>query len=160
MISKKKLIVAICIILLIGVGVGCYAVWRQTDAGIQVTVSPPLTPQGNSLVIGKGGSYIYKIGFAGWSPPNFLNEKKIERMEQVHDDLEKHESDFLKAYRKPYMVEAKYENLGGKTVITFKGEATRKDTGVLEEYNKKLVYDFILTKKIHTHEEDTLTYLK
>ena len=55
-------------------------------------------------------------------------------------------------------LEAKYEIIDGKTVITFKGEVTDKESGKLVPYEKVLSYDFIVTEIINTSENDVLVY--
>ena len=57
-----------------------------------------------------------------------------------------------------YYVEAKYENIDGKTVITFKGEVTEKGSGKLTDFEKVFSYDFIVTDTINTSENDVLKY--
>lgn len=43
-------------------------------------------------------------------------------------------------------------------MITFKGEVTDKESGELIPYEKVLSYDFVITDKINTSENDVLKY--
>ena len=44
-------------------------------------------------------------------------------------------------------VEVAFED--GKTIITYSGKATEKATNTEIDYNKELVFDFILTKEVN-----------
>ena len=76
----------------------------------------------------------------------------------INNDLNEFYDEFRKSYDKPYYVEAKYENLDGKTIITFKGEVTEKGADKLTDFEKVFSYDFIVTETINTSENDVLNY--
>lgn len=134
-------------VILIAAVVACvYLIPRNN---IQVSISAPINKENSS--------YIYMIGFGGI--PEDLKSSEKENLNMVINDLNEFHSTFTSEHEKPYYVEAKYENIDKKTVITFKGEVTDKETGKLVEFNKVFTYDFFITYKINTDGKD-LKYFK
>ena len=145
--KKKVIIIAIVVFaLLLIAGLVWFVV--NSSGNIQASVTAPANKSDAS-------SYIYQISFGGI--PN-ISGKKGKQIEQVNNDLTVLYDEFRNVQQKPYYVEAKYENIDGKTVITFKGEVTDKESGELIPYEKVLTYDYIITENINTNENDVLKY--
>ncbi len=144
---KKKQVIIIPIVILAVIAVGI-AIYFNATNNIQVSVAEP-SDKSNS-------SYIYQIGFGGIS--DFVIGPKKAHIDTVRNDLNAFYEDFLNTYEKPYYVEAKYENVDGETVITYRGEVTDSSTGNLVAFDKEFRYDFIITDKIIANESDTLQY--
>jgi hypothetical protein len=145
--KKKVIIIAIVVFALLLIA-GLVWIVVNSSGNIQVSISAPANKADSS-------SYIYQINFGGI--PN-TGDKKVKQIKQINSDLNEFYDEFRNTYDKPYYVEAKYENIGGKTMITFKGEVTDKESGELIPYEKVLSYDFVITDKINTSENDVLKY--
>ena len=144
---KKKQVIIIPIVILAVIAVSI-AIYFNATNNIQVSVAGP-SDKSNS-------SYIYHIGFGGIS--DFVIGPKKAHIDTVRNDLNAFYEDFLNTYEKPYYVEAKYENVDGETVITYRGEVTDSSTGNPVAFNKEFRYDFIITDKIIANESDALQY--
>lgn len=144
--KKKIVIILISLAVIITAGVIWFAV--NSAGNIQVSVAAPDNKSTSS-------AYIYQISFGGI--PN-ISGKKGKQIEIINNDLNKFYDDFRNSYDKPYYVEAKYENIDGKTVITFKGEVTEKGSDKLTDFEKVFSYDFIVTETVNTSENDVLKY--
>ena len=144
---KKKQVIIIPIVILAVIAVSI-AIYFNATNNIQVSVAGP-SDKSNS-------SYIYQIGFGGIS--DFVIGPKKAHIDTVRNDLDAFYEDFLNTYEKPYYVEAKYENVDGETVITYRGEVTDSSTGNPVAFNKEFRYDFIITDKIIANESDALQY--
>lgn len=136
----------IVVIVLVVVVLAC--VQFAAKSSIEVGVSAPSDKEKTS--------YIYMIMFGGIS--DNLNGSKKEEIDTVNGDLDNFYQTFSSEYEKPYFVEAKYENISDKTIITFKGEVTDKQTGELVDYEKVFSYDFIITDKINYNGHDNFKY--
>lgn len=144
----KKRIIIILIVLAVIITAGVIWFAANSAGNIQVSVAAPDNKSTSS-------AYIYQISFGGI--PN-ISGKKGKQIEIINNDLNKFYDDFRNSYDKPYYVEAKYENIDGKTVITFKGEVTEKGSDKLTDFEKVFSYDFIVTETVNTSEKDMLKY--
>ena len=145
---KKRTIIIILVMIAVLIATGVIWLVLNSSGNIQVSVAAPDNKSTSS-------GYIYQISFGGM--PN-ISGKKGKQIEMINNDLNEFYDEFRKSYDKPYYVEAKYENLDGKTIITFKGEVTEKGADKLTDFEKVFSYDFIVTETINTSENDVLNY--
>lgn len=145
---KKKLAIIIPAVVIVLAVVVAACVHFNSANNIQVGISAPENKESTS--------YIYRIMFGGFSER--LQASKKEQVDKVNNELNDFYEAFSTEQEKPYYVEAKYENIDDKTVITFKGEVTDKETGELVEFNKVFSYDFIITDKINYNGHDNFKY--
>jgi hypothetical protein len=145
---KKRIVLLAIVIFALLLIIGLIWFISNSTGNIQVSVTAPANKSDAS-------SYIYQISFGGI--PN-ISGKKGKQIEQVNNDLTVLYDEFRNVQQKPYYVEAKYENIDGKTVITFKGEVTDKESGELIPYEKVLSYDFVITENIISNGNDSLKY--
>ena len=131
---KKKLAIIIPIFVIVSIAAILAILYFGSSNKVAVSVATPRDTE---------SSYLCTVSIGG-----NLDGPKKKQIDEVNKDLNKFYDDFLSEQEKPYFVEAKYENIDNKTVITFKGEVTDKETGKLIEYNKVFTYDFIITKEI------------
>lgn len=135
---KKKLAIAIpiAVILLVLAAVGVYFTSLSND--ITVNISKPDVKDDSSYI----SMFIISENV------NFSKKSKADQIKQVSGDQADFYETFTKEHEKPYYIDVKYENIDKKTVITYKGEVTDKETGELVEFSKEFSYDFIITDKI------------
>lgn len=145
---KKKLAIIIPAVAIVLAAAIAACVYFGLTANIQVSISAPTNKDSSS--------YIYRLMFSYSS--DYITSSKKEQIDKVNSDLNDFYETFSKEQEKPYFVEAKYENIDKKTVITFKGEVTDKETGNLVDFNKVFSYDFIITNKINYNGHDDFKY--
>lgn len=120
-------------------------------------------PENVDAITEQGGSYCYKISldYNETKLPHQLVEQKnsLEQREKINIDLDNLQNE-LDSLEGRYMIEANYENVGKKTVITFKGEVTDSDTGALVPFERVYEYNFILTEKINKPDSSSYKYIK
>ena len=76
------------------------------------------------------------------------SERDKENLTQFVGGIETIEKEINSNYIAPTHIEATVEFEDGKTIIRYNGTATEKDTSKEVEYNKEIVFDFILTKDL------------
>lgn len=140
---KKKLAIIIPVVAIILAVVTATSVHMSLINDIEVGISAPMDDNTQT--------YFQMIMF-GY--PGMLKGKKVEQIKQVSDDINNFTVAFFAEQEKPYYIETKYENIDKKTVITYKGEVTDKETGELVEFNKVFTYDFFITDNITTNFPD------
>ena len=151
----KKIIVAVAVVLVITV-IGCAGIigYHNKYYEIGVCISYPIygNPSTDPESDKPGNIRFRKEEKSYFCFPSFASgdkapEKQQEFMETVSKDIREYVKE-LESFEKPYYIEAKYENVDGKTVVTYKGEVTNSETGELEPYEKVFMYPFIVTKNI------------
>jgi 3-methyladenine DNA glycosylase AlkC len=95
-----------------------------------------------------GSSYTELVSVADtYKSERFLPKSFTKNLNEFGKKNQEVFLEYTEQYKKPMNVHAKIEIKNGQTVVTYYGTVTAKD-GQTEEYNKQLVFDFILTKKI------------
>ena len=85
-------------------------------------------------------------------------QKQLGYMEEISEDIDNFQKNFIAEYKQPYYIECKYENKNGSTVITYKGEVTNPETGELEQFERVFPYPYIVTKDIDNPESNETFY--
>lgn len=142
---KKKITIAVIALIIIMISAALIAK-VSLENNLQVSISYP-TQQENS-------SYIGTILFGGIS--DFLPNSKKDHIKEVSDDMVNFYLEFKKEQEEPYYVKVNYENTDGKTVITYSGKVTDKQTKKLVDFNKVFSYDFYITDNINITSSEEL----
>lgn len=136
--KKPYKIIIIALVLTVTVTTGLYfgiSKYKESTR-VSVGIGPGLLEEGE-----KG--YFDTLIFATDSK---VSEKTRARVNEVMNDLRKYDEEFKQKYTAPCQVFADYKNVNGKTVITYNGTATNKETNKTEEIRKTFEYDYVLVK--------------
>lgn len=137
MFNEKKVIIPIGIILVVSIIVGGILLFNLSN-DIEVGFGTPANADEG-----------YFVGMPVFAFNNFISSTKKERIRIVSDEITEYSIDFTSNYEKPYYIDATYENIDGKTVITYRGQITDPETKNLVDYEKVFTYDFYITDKIN-----------
>ncbi|HZK21733.1 MAG TPA: hypothetical protein VFC76_05590 [Oscillospiraceae bacterium] len=130
-------IVTAVVAVIIVLGTSLYFYYRPYVAFISMKPSDPI-----------GSSYTELVSVADtYKSERFLPKSFTKNLNEFGKKNQEVFLEYTEQYKKPMNVHAKIEIKNGQTVVTYYGTVTAKD-GQTEEYNKQLVFDFILTKKI------------
>ncbi len=152
----KKIIIAVSVVLVLTF-VGCAGMIfyhnEYYDSGVSVSYpiygDPSANPESDIPAMKRfrkeGKSYFCSLGI--WFSEK-SSKKQQANMKLVSDNEREFVEETLMKLEKPHYIEAKYENVDGQTVITYRGEITNPQTGELEPYEKVFRYPFIVTKNI------------
>jgi len=78
-----------------------------------------------------------------------MPENKIALAEELTNTKNDFRMNFFNEYKEDnYHIEIEFAFKDGKTIVTYKGTITNKETGIEEPFEKEFVHDFILTKKV------------
>ncbi|GEM_PF-1162114 len=162
--KKKRLVVsysvAFAVLLVAVIAAVAYSHALKENPNFIANVT---APENVDAITEQGGSYCYKISldYNETKLPHQLVEQKnsLEQREKINVDLDNLQNE-LDALEGRYMIEANYENVGKKTVITFKGEVTDSATGALVPFERVYEYNFILTEKINKPDSSKYKYIK
>ena len=77
--------------------------------------------------------------------PKYFDAVQTENAEFVDKFFE----DYSQDNRKVYFIESKFENIDGKTVITYRGEVFSTETNKLEPIEKVFTYDIVFTEDFY-----------
>ncbi len=78
-----------------------------------------------------------------------MPENKVPLAEELTNTKNDFRKNFYDEHKEDdYHIEIEFSFEKGKTIVTYKGTITDKETGVKEPFEKEFVYDFILTKKV------------
>lgn len=155
---KKKIILAVVIVLVtVTVALSSIPIVNHLSGhklynDVLATVSPPVNKDGNRV--------IYALFLSGAGKGMKLTEDESKKMETIGNEMREFYASFTEEDNAPYYVEARYENKDGKTVITYRGEITNKQTGKKEPFEKVFKYDFILTKNIRNEDISEMKYFR
>lgn len=162
--KKKRLVVsyfvAFAVLLVAVIAAVAYSHALKENPNFVVNIT---APEDVEAITAGGGSYCYKISldYNETKLPHQLVEQKnsLEQREKINIDLDALQNE-LDSLEGRYMIEADYENVGKKTVITFKGEVTDSATGALVPFERVYEYNFILTEKINKPDSSEYRYIK
>lgn len=143
---KKKAL--ICCLAVLAITVVAFICASKANPIYTAAVSSPA----NIEAAKNGGSYCADVMF-GYNEHKLLHtsserQKKTEQYETVQADLDEFRKE-VADFQKPYMIDADYKNVDGKTVITFSGTVTDPNSGEAVPFERSYQYDFILTDKIN-----------
>lgn len=143
---KKKAL--ICCLAVLAITVVAFICASKANPIYTAAVSSPA----NIEAAKNGGSYCADVMF-GYNEHKLLHtsserQKKTEQYETVQADLDEFRKEAAD-FQKPYMIDADYKNVDGKTVITFSGTVTDPNSGEAVPFERSYQYDFILTDKIN-----------
>ena len=143
---KKKAL--ICSLAVLAIAVVAFICASKASPIYTAAVSSPA----NVEAAKNGGSYCAD-GMFGYNEHKLLHpsserQKKTEQYETVQADLDEFRKEAAD-FQKPYMIDADYKNVDGKTVITFSGTVTDPNSGEAVPFERSYQYDFILTDKIN-----------
>lgn len=143
---KKKAL--ICCLAVLAIAVVTFICASKANPIYTAAVSSPA----NIEAAKNGGSYCADV-MLGYNEHKLLHtsserQKKAEQYETVQADLDEFRKD-VADFQKPYMIDADYKNVDGKTVITFSGTVTDPNSGEAVPFERSYQYDFILTDKIN-----------
>ena len=78
-----------------------------------------------------------------------MPENKIPLAEELTNTKNEFRLDFYNEHKEDdYHIEIEFTFEDGKTIVTYKGTITDKETGIEAPFEKEFVHDFILTKDI------------
>ncbi len=133
---KKKIVIAI--VLAVVVLVSAVTIYFTTKSDFVINIAKPVdlsTPK-----------YTEQIILSWGKAPS---EKEENYLTEFSKAIEETQLEIATEYIAPSHIEVDVEFENGKTIVTYSGKATKKDTSELIDYNKELVFDFILTKEVN-----------
>ena len=138
----------ICCLVVLAAAVIAFACASKDNPPYTAAVSSPVDVEAAK----SGGSYCGDVIF-GYNEHKLLHtssekQKKTEQYEAIQADLDEFRKE-VADFQKPYMIDADYKNVDGKTVITFSGTVTDPNSGEAVPFERSYQYDFILTTKIN-----------
>ena len=133
---KKKIIIAIVAVVV--VLVSSVAIYFTTKSDFVINIAKPV-----DLSTQK---YSEQIILSWGKTPS---EKEEEYLTEFSKQIEATQLEIATEYIAPTHIEVEVEFEGGKTIVTYSGKATEKDSNTEIDYNKELVFDFILTKEVN-----------
>ncbi|MCR4563141.1 MAG: hypothetical protein K5755_00670 [Clostridiales bacterium] len=159
----KKIIIAVSVVALITVGlvagiIGYHNKYYDISVGI-----PEISKEADGPAIStkelreNNESFLL---FPMFSFGDKAPQKQLGYMEEISEDIDNFQKNFIAEYKQPYFIECKYENKNGSTVITYKGEVTNPKTGELEPFERVFPYPYIVTKNIDNPEPNDTYYFK
>ena len=78
-----------------------------------------------------------------------MPENKIPLAEELTNTKNEFRLDFYNEHKEDdYHIEIEFTFEDGKTIVTYKGTITDKETGIEAPFEKEFVHDFILTKNV------------
>ena len=132
---KKKIIIAIVAVVVL---VSSVAIYFTTKSDFVINIAKPV-----DLSTQK---YSEQIILSWGKAPS---EKQEEQLTEFSKQIEATQLEIATEYIAPTHIEVEVEFEGGKTIVTYSGKATEKDSNTEIDYNKELVFDFILTKEVN-----------
>ena len=132
---KKKIIIAIVAVVVL---VSSVAIYFTTKSDFVINIAKPV-----DLSTQK---YSEQIILSWGKAPS---EKEEEYLTEFSKQIEATQLEIATEYIAPTHIEVEVEFEGGKTIVTYSGKATEKDSNAEIDYNKELVFDFILTKEVN-----------
>ena len=132
---KKKIIIAIVAVVVL---VSSVAIYFTTKSDFVINIAKPV-----DLSTQK---YSEQIILSWGKAPS---EKEEEYLTEFSNQIEATQLEIATEYIAPTHIEVEVEFEGGKTIVTYSGKATEKDSNTEIDYNKELVFDFILTKEVN-----------
>ncbi len=132
---KKKIIIAVVLVV---VAVSSVAIYFTTKSDFVINIAKPVdlsTPK-----------YTEQIILSWGKDPSEKEEKYLTEFSKA---IESTQLEIATEYIAPTHIEVDVAFEDGKTIVTYSGKATKKDTSELVDYNKELVFDFILTKEVN-----------
>lgn len=132
---KKKIIIAIVVVVVL---ISSVSIYLTTKSDFVIGIGKP--------VDSSTSMYNEHIIISWGKEPS---EKEKEYLTQFTNGTEAIEKEILSNYIAPTHIEVEVEFEDGKTIITYSGKATEKATNNEIDYNKELVFDFILTKEVN-----------
>lgn len=143
---KKKAL--ICCLAVLAIAVVAFVCASKANPLYTAAVSSPVDIESAK----NGGSYCADVMF-GYNEHKLLHtsserKRKSAQYETIEADLNAFRQE-VADFQKPYMIDADYKNVDGKTVITFSGTVTDPNSGETIPFERTYEYDFILTDKIN-----------
>ena len=132
---KKKIIIAIVAVVVL---ISSVAIYFTTKSDFVINIAKPV-----DLSTQK---YSEQIILSWGKAPS---EKEEEYLTEFSKQIEATQLEIATEYIAPTHIEVEVEFEGGKTIVTYSGKATEKDSNAEIDYNKELVFDFILTKEVN-----------
>lgn len=132
---KKKIIIAIVVVVVL---ISSVAIYFTTKSDFVINIAKPV-----DLSTQK---YSEQIILSWGKAPS---EKEEEYLTEFSKQIETTQLEIATEYIAPTHIEVEVEFEGGKTIVTYSGKATEKDSNTEIDYNKELVFDFILTKEVN-----------
>lgn len=132
---KKKIIIAIVAVLVL---VSSVAIYFTTKSDFVIGIGKPV-----DLSMPMYVEHVM-VGYGNKVP----TEKQEEQLTEFSKQIEATQLEIATEYIAPTHIEVEVEFENGKTIVTYSGKATEKATNNEIDYNKELVFDFILTKEI------------
>ena len=132
---KKKIIIAIVVVVVL---ISSVAIYFTTKSDFVINIAKPV-----DLSTQK---YSEQIILSWGKAPS---EKEEEYLAEFSKQIEATQLEIATEYIAPTHIEVEVEFEGGKTIVTYSGKATEKDSNTEIDYNKELVFDFILTKEVN-----------
>jgi hypothetical protein len=132
---KKKIIIAIVVVVVL---ISSVAIYFTTKSDFVINIAKPV-----DLSTQK---YSEQIILSWGKAPS---EKEEEYLTEFSKQIEATQLEIATEYIAPTHIEVEVEFEGGKTIVTYSGKATEKDSNTEIDYNKELVFDFILTKEVN-----------
>ena len=132
---KKRIIIAILVTVVL---VSSVAIYFTTKSDFVINIAKPV-----DLSTQK---YSEQIILSWGKAPS---EKEEAYLTEFSKQIEATQLEIATEYIAPTHIEVEVEFEGGKTIVTYSGKATEKDSNTEIDYNKELVFDFILTKEVN-----------
>lgn len=132
---KKRIIIVVLVAVVL---VSSVAIYFTTKSDFVINIAKPV-----DLSTTK---YTEQIILSWGKEPS---EKEEEYLTEFSKQIEATQLEIANDYIAPTHIEVEVEFEGGKTIVTYSGKATEKATNTEIDYNKELVFDFILTKEVN-----------
>ena len=132
---KKRIIIAVLVAVVL---VSSVAIYFATKSDVVIGISKPVdlsTQMYTEQIILSFGKE--------------LSDKQEQQLTEMVDKIEVAQKEISTEFVAPTHIEIEVEFEDGKTIITYSGKATEKATNSEIDYNKELVFDFILTKEVN-----------
>ncbi len=132
---KKKIVI---IVVALAVLISSVAIYFTTKSDVVIGIAKPVdlsTPMYTEQIILSFGKE--------------LSDKQEQHLTEMAAKIEEAQIEISTELVAPTHIEVEVEFEDGKTIITYSGKATEKATNTEIDYNKELVFDFILTKEVN-----------
>lgn len=132
---KKRIIIAILVAVVL---VSSVAIYFTTKSDVVIGIAKPVDLSTQMYT----EQIILSLG-------KELSDKQEQQLTEMADKIEEAQIEISTGLVAPTHIEVEVEFEDGKTIITYSGKATEKATNTEIDYNKELVFDFILTKEVN-----------
>ena len=134
---NKFIKIAIPVVIAVAIVIsGYYFIYLPNYYDIKIGISAPIEADGQYLED-------FMISY------DHMPENKVPLAEELTNTKNEFRLDFYNKHKEDdYHIEIEFSFENGKTIVTYTGTITDKETGIEEPFEKEFVHDFILTKEV------------